>query len=225
MPDQLRLAFNSPVVIMDSETGGLSPNPNIRWGDINTQHIKKNDQLSGVVVEPPSPILQISAVKLNQQTLVEEGYFDTLVGPNKGETVKQYLKRCNPEALEVNNIDKRQDELKNAPPLETAMKNFLQWLPKWYTIAGQNVQFDLNFFNAALDFLSNDYRFVSQPLELTAFTKLYFALPDTCIVANYKLENVASALGIDTSKAHDSLADCRITAEVMRRIFKRFSLK
>jgi len=223
--DYLRLAFSSPVVIMDSETGGLSPNPSIRWGDTNTPNVNKDDKLQGIVIEPPSPILQISAVKLNQQTLEEEDHFDTLVGPNKGETVEQYLNRCNPEALEVNQIDKRKDELKKAPPLEIAMKNFLQWLPKWYTIAGQNVQFDLNFFNAALEYLSNDYRFISQPLELTAFAKLYFALPDTCIVANYKLENVASALGVDTSDAHNSLADCRITAEVMRRIFKRFSLK
>ena len=210
---------------MDSETGGLASKPEIRWGDLEKYSHKKHHKLEGIVTEPASPILQISAIRLNQQTLEEEAHFDTLIGPNPGETVKQYLNRCNPDALAVNKIDQRKDELKKAPPLHIAIQRFLNWLPRYYVIAGQNVQFDLNFLNAALELLSHDYRFIGQPLELTAFTKLYFALPDTCIVANYKLENVASALKIDTTHAHDSLVDCRITAEVMRRIFRRFSLK
>ena len=216
--------FENPIIIMDSETGGLSPQPEIRW---LSNKFEKGSKVEAVVIEPASPILQISAVKLNQSTLKEEDNFDTLVGPDEGESIEEYISRCQPRALQVNGLGEKKDLLEKAPPLKEAMSRFLRWLPKpWeYLIAGQNVQFDLNFFNAKLEELGRDERFYGQPLELLAFSRLYFSLPDTSIVANHKLETIASALGIKTEGAHDALVDCRMTAEVMRIIFKRLSLK
>lgn len=220
--ETLKLAFDAPVVIMDTETGGLSPKPDIRW---YSEEFTKDQKVEGIVSEAPSPILQISAVRLNQQTLEEEKYFDTLVGPNYDETVDQLLSRCTSQALEVNGIGKRKDELAQAPSLQQVMSKFLNWLPRRYLIAGQNIQFDLNFLNAAMESIGKTERFYGQPLELLAFSRLYFSLADTPIVANHKLETIASALNIDTESAHDALFDCRMTADVMRKIFKRFSLK
>jgi len=216
--------FENPIIVMDSETGGLSPKPEIRLlGD----KFEKGSTVEALIIEVPSPILQISAVKLNQITLEEESYFDTLVGPNKDESIEDYMAKCHPRALEVNKLDERVDDIAAAPCLSKALSNFLNWLPKpWdYWIGGQNVQFDLNFFNAKLEEIQRDERFYGHPLELLAFTKLYFSLPDTPIVANHKLETIAAALGVQTEGAHDALIDCRMTAEVMKIIFKRFSLK
>jgi DNA polymerase III epsilon subunit-like protein len=207
---------------MYSETGGLFPKPEVRW---ISNSFNKNDKVEGIVIENPSSLLQISAVRLNQQTLEEEKVFDTLVGPPAGVSVEEYLDKCNPKALAVNKIGERKEELKNSPPLNEAISLFLNWLPSRYLICGQNVQFDLNFFNAKLETLGRDERFYGQPLEILAFSRLYFALPDTPIVANYRLETIAAALGIETEGAHDSLVDCQITAKVMRKMFKRFSLK
>lgn len=193
MENHLRITFDYPVIVMDSETGGLMPEPDIQWK--KKKGSKKNpDRIEGIIIKQASPILQISAVKLNQQTLEEEDHFNTLVGPDEGETVEQLLGRCDRKALEVNGLGKRKKELAKAPPLHKAIQNFLYWLPNRYLIAGQNVQFDLNFFNAALDNLNKSDRFIGQPLELLAFSRLYFSLPDTPIVANHKLETIAAAL-------------------------------
>lgn len=211
---------------MDSETGGVYPKANVRWV---TEQFKKDERAEAIVINPPAPILQIAAIKLNQQTLEEEDSFSTLVGPDEGESIDQYLGRCDPQALRVNKLDERISELRESPSIKRALSNFIHWLPNpWnYIIAGQNVQFDLNFFNAKLEEVNSDFRFYGQPLELLSISRLYFSLPDTPIVANHKLENIACSLGIQTSElqVHDALVDCRLTAEVMKRMFKRFSLR
>lgn len=222
----LKLSFDHPIVIMDSETGGVHPKANVRWV---SDKFEKDSKVEAIVVDSPAPILQIAAVKLNQQNLDEIDSFSTLVGPDAGESVENYLSRCNPQALEVNKLHERIDELREAPDIKKALNAFINWLPKpWnYIVAGQNVQFDLNFFNAKLEEVNSNDRFYGQPLELLSISRLYFSLPDTPIVANHKLENIASSLDIKTEdlQVHDALVDCRLTADVMRKMFKRFSLK
>jgi DNA polymerase III epsilon subunit-like protein len=60
-------------------------------------------------------------------------------------------------------------------------------------------------------------------LELIAYSLLYFSLPNTGSVANYKLTTVAECLGISTDEAHTALADVRMTAACLRKYFQEFT--
>src|SRR3989304_8119012 len=123
--DTLRLAFDSPVVVLDTETGGLSPQAEIRW-----EENKAKGGVIGTILSPPSPILQISAIRLNQQTLEEEAHFNTLIGPDDGETVDDLLSRCTETALKVNGIGEGKKELSSSPSLKKVITDFMCWLPK-----------------------------------------------------------------------------------------------
>jgi len=222
MTYNLKLAFSDPIIIMDSETGGLVPKETIRWK--RRPDFQVGQRVFGEVTSLGTPPLELAAIRLDPSTMEEEKFFHTYVGPNEGESIDTYFSQCHPQAFTVNKLDKKRDEIAAAPPLSKAIQDFLYWLPpiRKLIIGGQNVQFDISFINAALELLRKDERFIGQPLELQDFSRLYFALPETPIVSNLKLETVCQALGIDTSEAHTALADCRMTAEVMKIIFERF---
>lgn len=223
--NNLEFAFSTPIVVLDSETGGLIPKEEVKWK--RQKEFAIGQKLYGEVRSTAAPILELAAVRLNPKTLEEESYFHTFIGPNSGETVEELFNRCHPKALQVNHLDEKKEEFVNAPNLSQAVQNFMYWLPgfRQYVIGGQNVQFDISFLNAAFEQVGKEERFIGQPLELQVYSKLYFSLPDTPVVADHKLETVCSALGIDIEGAHNALFDCRMTAEAMRKIFKRFSLK
>lgn len=223
----LNLNLPYPIVVMDTETGGLNPTDEIVW-NLTRPLNKPGTKLTGTLIQPTSPIIEIGAVILNPRTLKEVGSFHAICGPEENESFESFISRCTPKALEVNGFDKRLEDLKKAMPLSKVLKNFLNWLPKEgnkirLIPCGQNVRFDLDMFNMAFKRYDIDYQFRAQPLELTSYSQLYFALCDTEIVANYKLTTIAAALGISTKNAHSALADVRMTAECIRRIFLRFA--
>ena len=121
------------------------------------------------------------------------------------------------------------DEIKAAPPMSEALKSFKDFFPKSGTRlakflpCGQNIRFDIDMLNAACRKSGIDLEIKTPPLELITYSQLYFSLPDTEIVANYKLTTVAQALGISTKDAHTALADVRMTLACLKKIFARFS--
>lgn len=224
METALNLIFSEQIIIFDTETGGLNPENEIEW-DV-TRNLIPGDKIEGVMKTAYAPILEIGAIKLNQFNLEELDYFYSLCGPEEGKNIEDLLELCTPAALEVNKINNRLDELSKAPPLSLVLRNFIDWArkdTKKYIPGGQNVRFDIDMINASCRRLGIDYQIYTQPLELRDFSQFYFALPDTPIVANYKLSTIAEALGISTKNAHHALVDVRIEAECFRQIFKRLS--
>jgi DNA polymerase III epsilon subunit-like protein len=222
--EPLKLVYSEPIVVFDTETGGLNPTFEIDWDISRT--LKAGDTIQGTVKTVYAPILEIGAVKLSQFTFEELDQFYSLCGPEQGQTVDDLLALCSSGALEVNQLDKRKDELAKAPPLSVVLKKFISWATKeskQFIPAGQNVRFDIDMINASCKRLGIDYQIFNPPIELRDFSAFYFALPDTPIVANYKLTTVASALGIKTDGAHHALVDVKMETECLRRIFRRFS--
>jgi DNA polymerase III epsilon subunit-like protein len=220
----LKVIYSEPIIVFDTETGGLNPSYEIDW-DISLS-LKVGDTIQGKVKTVYAPILEIGAVKLNQFTLEEVDKFYSLCGPEEGQSVEDLFSLCSQGALDVNKLDKRKEEFKTAKPLSAVLKNFISWATresKQFIPAGQNVRFDIDMINAACKRLGIDYQIFNPPIELRDFSSLYFALPDTPIVANYKLTTVASALGLGTEGAHQALEDVKMEAECLRRILKRFT--
>ena len=225
---KLQLNLQDPIIVFDTETGGINPDDVIQWSLIRSK-IKPGDKVDGRLVKQPSPILEIGAVRLNPFTMEEEDEFHAICGPEKGETFKTFIGKCTTEALQINGFIDRFDDLKKAKPTSEVLKDFIAWLPKTKTgrpkfiPSGQNARFDIDMVNHAFLRYGINFQIYRQPLELMSFSLLFFGLKDTQIVSNYRLSTVASALGISTENAHTALADVRMTAECLRKIFYRFS--
>jgi DNA polymerase III epsilon subunit-like protein len=223
----LNLTLPHKIVVFDTETGGLNPTDEITW-NLNKNLNKAGSKINGQVVRPASPIIEIGAVILSPRDLKEVDQFHAICGPEKSESFESFTGRCTTKALEINGFDKRLDELKKAKPLSEVLQDFIAWLPREgnrvrFIPCGQNVRFDIDMINMACKRYGIDYQIQSHPLELTAYSQLYFALSDTQVVANYKLTTVSEALGISIKGAHEALTDVKMTAECIRRMFERFA--
>lgn len=219
----MQINFAKPLVVMDTETGGLNPSEEVSWS-IMRDNIKLGQQVSGKITRLSVPVLEIGAVLLDPTTMEEVDSFHSLCGPNENESFDTYMGRCTPQALEKNGFFERLDELRDAPPINTALFNFHQWLPRKTPSAkkpdfipvGQKIRFDIEMLNANFANSDMSYQIISNPIDLITFSQVYFALPHTPVVPNYKLTTVASALDISTVGAHTALADVRMTAECFR---------
>jgi len=224
----LKLNLPGPVIVFDTETGGLNPDIEVSWS-VDPKKYVLGESIQGNLTKLASPILEIGAVVLNPLNLKEEEEFHRICGKSEEETFKDFMSRCSDKALEVNGFANRLEDLEKALPLKKALEDFVKWIRKAEDrfggraiASGQNVRFDIEMVNFACKRLGVDYQLQSHPLELTSYSQLYFALPNTPTVANYKLTTVASALNLSTENAHSALADVRMTAECIRRMFRKF---
>lgn len=224
----LQLNLQDPIVVMDTETGGLNPGDTVEWS-LDRKNIELGEKVDGKFIKHAAPILEIGAIVLNPFNLEEISEFHILCGPEKNETFKSFMSKCTDDALRINGFKDRLDEIKKAKPTSEALKDFINWLPKQkngrpkFIPAGQNVRYDIDMLNHACMRNGVNFQIITNPLELLSFSLLYFGLKDTQIVANYRLTTVASALNINTENAHSALADVRMTAECLRKMFYRFS--
>ena len=225
----LNLLLPYPVVVIDTETGGLNPSDEISWKLNKKRVLERGSKVVGKFNKFAAPILEIGAIRLDPQTLEEVSYFHSICGPEVGEDFDDFLAKCTPQALKVNGFGDRLEELRGAPPLSNVLKDLVKWLPghgnkvSKFLPAGQNVRFDLDMINLAAERHNVDLEIRTPPLELISYSMLYFALPETEIVANYKLTTVSSALGINIDYAHTALFDTRMTAQCMRIMFKKLT--
>lgn len=217
----LKINLPYPVVVFDTETGGLNGDYEIEWPKDNT--LKINQKIEGRITKRPVPILEIGAVILSPNTLDEIGQFHTLCGPEQGQSLEDYRSSCTDQALAVNGFGSRFEELRSAPPMSKALKNFLDFLPKRHMLAGQNLRYDMHMVDAACTRFNLGFTFKNSPLELVTLAQIYFSLADTPIVANYKLTTIAEALGIPTTNAHSALADVRMTVACLKTMINRFA--
>lgn len=230
-----KVNLSYPVVVFDTETGGLSGSAQIEW-DLTEDLSEIGKEITGKVKKAPAPILEIGAVVLNPITLEEEAHFHTYCGPDAGESLESLLSRCDAEALRVNGFDQgeRREALRQAPSMKEAIESWVKWIrvstdskhhlkTRKFIPCGQNVRFDIDMINSACQREGIRFALKTQPIELINFAMVYFGLPHTGSVARYKLEVIAEALGIPTEDAHTALADVRMTAECLRIFLNEFT--
>ena len=163
-------------------------------------------------------ILQIAAVLLDKKTLKEKKHFDSFVHPTPSR-----WKARDKASMEVNRITMGQ--LKGAPTLKSVIKKFdrvfghnviqafyvgfndKRFLMESYRRAGIRWRFDYHYFEIWALF----YGFLAKK-NLLKSNKDFAGFGLEYLMDYFKLE-VPTTL-------HDALTDCRVEAEILRRIIK-----
>lgn len=227
--------FDYPLVVFDTETGGLNSYDHI---DLNCtskglpEFYKAGQEVTGRVIRSMTPILEIGAVKYDPKTFKELSTFHSYLGPEPHQEFNDYIESCDKKALQINGLINKLDLLKVARPGSEVIVNFLTWARGdhgSFIPAGQNVKFDIDMLSGWSNKFGIttglDYRSMGYPEDLRYYSRFYFSLPETPTVPNYKLTTIAAALGINTDNAHEALPDVRMTAECLKIIYKRLAEK
>ena len=140
-------------------------------------------------------IIQLSAIKYDI-TGQPIGSYDTYLNP--GFPIPN-------EASKVNKITDRM--VSNAPRAGDIRDEFFDFLEDCL-IVGYNTTFDLKFIENAFDGHFRGCPYV----DAMAIARKAFELP------SYKLQNVASYVGLSSSRFHNSLVDCEAVAAILRKV-------
>jgi len=174
-------------------------------------------EFSGFDVPKKHDLLQIAGVLLDKKTLKEKKFFNTYVKPAK-------WKSRDLASMKVNKIS--WEMVKDAPSLPVAIKKFNRAFPKnviqafyvgyndkrilmdAYKRAGVKWPFDYHYF----DLWALFYGYLAKRGKLNS--KKDFA--------GFGLEYLIKVLKININKndMHDALVDCRLEAEVLRKIIR-----
>jgi DNA polymerase III subunit epsilon len=179
-------------------------------------------EFSGFDFPKRHDLLQIAAVLLDKKTLKEKESFNIFVKPT-------HWKTRDPESMAVNKIT--WDMVKDAPSLKEAIKKFdaafsknviqafyvgyndKRILMEAYKKAGVKWQFDYHYF----DLWPLCYAYLAKRNMLNS--KKDFA--------GFGLESMIKIfkIKIDENKMHDALVDCRLEAEILRKVINSGSFK
>jgi len=174
-------------------------------------------EFSGFDVPKKHDLLQVAAVLLDKKTLKEKKSFNTYIKPSKWKTRDK-------ASMAVNKIT--WDMVKKAPSLKQAVTKFNRAMPHniiqafyvgyndkrilmdAYSQAGVKWPFDYHYF----DLWALFYGYLAKHHKLNS-KKDY---------AGFGLEYLIKILKIkiDKNQMHDALVDCRLEAEVLRKIAK-----
>ena len=183
--------FNKDILVIDTELTGLDP--------------KKHE------------IIQLAAILLDKKTLKEKEVFNAYVRPSK-------WKQRDPESMKVNGI--LWDQLKDAPSLKKVLGDFnrmfghnviqafyvgfndKRFLLQAYEKAKIKWQFDYHY----LELWGLIYPFLAAKNKLTNRKKFTgFEMED--LIKMFKIK-------IGEDQLHDALVDCRVEAEILRKVIK-----
>jgi len=150
-------------------------------------------------------IVEIGAVKFDRRGVI--GRFSTLINPGLP---------MNPEASAVNGIT--DEQLADKPPVERVLPDFLRFVGSSILVA-HNANFDCSFINATLKTCYSDGGLLWQ----APFPALPNKIVDTLSFAkeafpgrpNYKLQNLAAFLDLDSKNAHRAEDDARLCMELL----------
>ncbi len=137
-------------------------------------------------------IIEIGAIKVNRDSS-EHTTYQILVKPKK---------RFSNKITELTGITK--EMLKDAPPIEAALPEFLQFIGDLPLVAF-NSDFDMSFLNAANDLLGG------KKLKNKVSCALKMARSAWPGRESYRLSSLAKDFNLDLNDSHRALGDCKRT--------------
>lgn len=159
-------------------------------------------------------IIQIAAILLDKKTLKEKEVFSSYVKPSKwaGRDL---------ESMKVNGIALAQ--LKGAPDLKKVLGSFNKLFnPKTVILSYYGGLLDMDFLRAAYKKIGLMWEFDYHYLNLWGVFYSFLAaknrLNNKKKFAGFSLEDLMKRFKIKSKSRHDALEDCRIEAEVLRRV-------
>ncbi len=152
--------------------------------------------------------VQLAAVLLDKSDLQEKANFATFI--------KQDLSDANPQALAINGITEK--HLESAPSQDEVIKKFIEkfgsniMLCSWVQFLDRAMLFKM-LADAKLDYRIYDYYHY---LDLWPVSYIYLAKQG--YAGEINSESMFKAFGLASRKQHDALEDCRMAAEILRKI-------
>lgn len=186
--------FKKDILLIDTEFSGFD--------------LKKHD------------LLQVAAILLDKKTLKEKKVFSTYIRPRHWKTRMR-------DAMEVNKIT--YDMVKDAPTLAEAIREFDQTFQPEAVIQAFYVGYnDKRWLLHAYEHAKVPWRFDYHCFELWGLFYPWLAasnkLKSTKDFAGFGLESLMRQFDIKPlGQEHDALVDCRIEAEILRRVMKKLN--
>jgi len=165
-------------------------------------------------------IIQLAAVLLDKKTLKEKKAFDSYIKPKK-------WKHRDPESMKVNNISF--DQVKDAPSLAEVIADFEKLFdPKKVILSYYGGPLDMDFLRAAYKQVKKPFLFDYHYFNLWGVFFAYMAvsgrLKDRKKFAGFSLDDFMEEFKLTSMSRHDALEDCRIEAEVLRRVIANIQI-
>ncbi len=159
-------------------------------------------------------IIQLSAVLLDRKTLREVKHFSSYAKPVR------WAKRER-EAMAVNKLTPA--ELRNAPALANVLRSFSRaFKPAEVVLCHYGSSLDINFLKNAFRDNRLPWRFDYHYFNLFGLFWTYLALKrdlkNRDRFTGFSLEDLMGRFGIVSKNRHDGLEDCRVEAEILRRV-------
>lgn len=176
-------------------------------------------EFSGFDAPKKHDLLQIAAVLLDKKTLKEKKYFSSYVRPN-------HWKNRDKESMKVNKITI--DMVNNAPTVSQAIKKFNRAFPhnviQAFYVGYNDKRILLEAYRQAKIKWPFNYHYFDLWALFYGYLAKHNKLNSKKDFAGFGLESLIKMLKIkiDKNQMHDALVDCRIEAEVLRRLISQF---
>ncbi len=170
-------------------------------------------------------ITQFAAVLIDKKTLLIKKEFSSYIKPRN-------WKHRDPESVAISKITLEQ--LKDAPSLAEVMKEFKSFVHKDVLLAYYGGAADIDFLRAAykkvgekhpFPFVPFDYHLMNLWPIFYAYAGLKNKLTNRKRFSGFSLEDLMKHFKIVTKDRHDALVDCRVEAEILRRIMMELKKK
>ncbi len=184
--------FKRNILLIDLEMTGLNPNKH--------------------------EIIQLAAVLLDKKTLKEKKHFSSYVKPAKWHS-------RDPKSMAVNKISL--DTLKSAPSLKLVIKKFNKTFGhnviQAFYVGFNDKRFLLDAYERAGVKYAFDYHYFDLWPLFFGHLGLKNQLKSKKDFSGFGLEYLIKKLkiNVDKNQLHDALVDCRVEAEVLRKIMSR----
>ncbi|MBL8030385.1 MAG: 3'-5' exonuclease [Candidatus Doudnabacteria bacterium] len=161
-------------------------------------------------------IIQLSAVLLDKKSLEEKAYFNAYAKSRR-------WKDRDLESMRVNGVKK--EWLDASPDLVSVLREFsLKFNPRDVILSYYGGPLDMDFLRAAYGKHKIQWLFDYHYFNLWSFFYGYLAavnqLKNTRKFTGFSLEDLMRKYKVKSVNRHDGLEDCRVEAEILRKIIK-----
>ncbi len=165
-------------------------------------------------------LIELAAVLIDKKTLKEKKFLSSFIKP-------KHWRRRDPEAMAVNNIS--WDELKSAPDLKSVLKKFEKTFGTNVILSPYGTIMDTAMLRLAYKQCKMPYRFDYHVFDIWPLCYVYMArkklLTNRKRFSGFSLDDLAKHLKLNVpTNRHTALADCRLQADVLRKLMKSFKV-
>jgi DNA polymerase III epsilon subunit-like protein len=165
-------------------------------------------------------LIELAAVLIDKKTLKEKKFFSSFIKP-------KHWRRRDPEAMVVNKIS--WDSLQSAPSLKSVLQKFEKTFGTNVILSTYGTILDTAMLRLAYKQSQMTYKFDYHVFDIWPLCYVYMArkklLTNRKRFSGFSLDDLAKHFKLHIpDNRHTALADCRLQAEVLRKLMKSFKV-